>query len=202
MDNYGDIYGRAHADRRAYVSNASMISGLILAVPRDGSSLSPEGVVRSLSALVPAAVEGLVRDVVIVGSEDQTHIRDSLAQIADHAGCALLFAASEGAAISLGLSQMRAPLAFVLRAGYAPRQGFIEELADFSALASLGKMRGGVILRHERNGLARLLRLPAPPAGLLSWRESLARNPAKDLTDLSRQISARSQFSCGVLGVG
>jgi hypothetical protein len=67
-----------------------MLSAVVLATdlsrPRGASS---EAVVRTLSALVPAAIEGIVRDVTLACAGDSAELR----KIADHAGCEIVEAA-------------------------------------------------------------------------------------------------------------
>jgi hypothetical protein len=82
--------------------------------------------VRTLSALVPAAIEGIVRDVTLACAGDIAELR----KIADHAGCEIAEAADPAGAIAAGLASARGDLLLILRAGYAPQSGFIEEIAD------------------------------------------------------------------------
>jgi hypothetical protein len=104
-----------------------MLSAVVLATDRSTpQSASPEAVVRTLSALVTAAIEGLVRDVTLATGGESLELR----KIADHAGCEIAEAADPAGAIAAGLASARGDLLLVLRAGYAPQAGFIEEIAD------------------------------------------------------------------------
>ncbi len=104
-----------------------MLSAVVLATDRSApQSASPEAVVRTLSALVTAAIEGLVRDVTLATGGESLELR----KIADHAGCEIAEAADPAGAIAAGLASARGDLLLVLRAGYAPQAGFIEEIAD------------------------------------------------------------------------
>jgi hypothetical protein len=200
VDNSVDSSPSSRPGRDAALCKASMISGVILAFPGgDAAPVSNEGVVRSLAVLVPAAVEHLVRDVVLAGL--RTGARSELDAIADHAGCSLLFADSEAEALRLGLEAARRPLALVMRAGYAPRQGFLAELADFASNAASPAMRGGAVLREERRGLARFASLSAAPAALLASRAGLLEQDFRGFADLTRRMRPKTRFECGVLRI-
>ena len=104
-----------------------MLSAIVLATDRSApQSASSEAVVRSLSALVSAAIEGIVRDVTLASAGHSEELR----KIADHAGCEIAEASDPAGAIAAGLASARGDLLLVLRAGYAPQAGFIEEIAD------------------------------------------------------------------------
>ncbi len=84
-----------------------------------------EAIVRTLGALVPLAVEGLVRDVAIAGRSEE-----SLADIADHAGCGLFEAGLPGEALGQAARAARFEHLFLIKAGIAPEAGFADELVD------------------------------------------------------------------------
>ena len=90
-----------------------------------GADVAPEAIVRSLSALVRGAVEGLIGDVTIAGAAG-----DQLAEIADHAGCGFVEVADPAQGLFRGITASRGPALFLLQAGYAPNAGFIEEAGD------------------------------------------------------------------------
>ncbi len=145
-----------------------MLSAIIIV--SDGNvpvSPSPEAVVRTLSALVPAAIEGLVRDVVLAapgGNKD-------LARIADHAGCEVAEADEPGSVIAAGLKAARGDALLILRAGHAPERGFFEEMADLNdRLGLLGSIR---VRALPETFLTRLLPGLAPSVGLVALRRSL-----------------------------
>ncbi len=126
-----------------------MLSAIILACDRSAPQpASLEAVVRSLSSLVPATIEGLVRDVTLASAGDNEDLR----KIADHAGCEIAMAADFADVIAAGLAAARGDLLLILRAGFAPQAGFIEEVSD-------------CFQRATRPGA---LRFRAVPAGLLT----------------------------------
>jgi len=99
-----------------------MLSAVVLATDLSRPlGASSEAVVRTLSALVPAAIEGIVRDVTLASAGDIAELR----KIADHAGCEIAEAADPAGAIAAGLASARGDLLLILRAGYAPQSGFI-----------------------------------------------------------------------------
>ena len=104
-----------------------MLSAIVLAADRSSpQSASSEAVVRTLSALVTVAIEGLVRDVTLACGAESLELR----KIADHAGCEIAEAVDPAGAIAAGLASARGDVLLVLRAGYAPQAGFIEEISD------------------------------------------------------------------------
>ena len=88
-----------------------MLSALVLA-PQNAPPHAAAMVVRSLAALVPLVVQGLVRDVLLVGPATS-----AWQGIADHGGCGL----AETMAKAMVLA--REPWVFVLQAGFAPVAG-------------------------------------------------------------------------------
>src|SRR5271157_1461649 len=105
-----------------------MISALVLSPSlraRQPLPRASEAVARSLRALVRAAVEGVLRDVAIIGPGG-----DDLAVLADHAGCAFVETGSTKDGLTRAVAQMRANILFVLEGGYAPPSGFAEEVGD------------------------------------------------------------------------
>ena len=84
-----------------------------------------EGVVRTLSAFVGAAVRGLVREAMLVGPPQMR-----LGYIADHAGCAVFEAKSEADGLTHALATSRAKHVLIVRAGYVPETGFAEAIED------------------------------------------------------------------------
>ena len=100
-----------------------------------GAVVAPEAIVRTLAALVAASVRGLVRDVVLAGPKQA-----NLGLIADHAGCICVEAAGEADYLRGALALVRAEDLLVLRPGYVPETGFIDEIED---LLAEGAIRGG-----------------------------------------------------------
>jgi hypothetical protein len=130
-------------------------------------SASPEAVVRTLSSLVPAAIEGLVRDLVLAGLTGQGDLRN----IADHAGCELAEADDPSAVLAQGLRLARGDALLILRAGRAPERALFEEVSDLAD--GLHRRRALRIQAAPETFLSRLVPALAPTAGLLALRGAL-----------------------------
>jgi hypothetical protein len=130
-------------------------------------SPSPEAVVRTLSALVPAAIEGLIRDVVLAGPSGHAELRS----IADHAGCELAEAPQLGAVIAEGMRRTRGDALLILRAGRAPERALFEELTDLAD--ELHRLRVLRIRAMPESFAARLLPGLAPAVGLVALKSAL-----------------------------
>lgn len=134
---------------------------------------------RTLAALVPAAVEGIVREVIIAdgGSTDAT------LKIADQAGTAIVSSApGRGVQLKAGASAARFPWLLFLHADTVLEAGAIEEAAEFIERIDNGQRRPTAAvfrLRFDDEGLAprlvekvvavrtRALKLPYGDQGLL-----------------------------------
>ena len=104
-----------------------MLSAIVLVADTvSPEALSPEAIVRTLSSLVPCVVEGLVRDLTLATSSDIPLLRE----IADHAGCDIAVANTPAGLLAAGLASARGDWILAIRAGYAPRSDFSEEIAD------------------------------------------------------------------------
>ena len=132
------------------------------------NAASPEAVVRTLAALVPSVVEGLVRDVTLAAPVGAPQIRD----IADHAGCTLAESGS-GAALSAGFAAARGDLILVLLAGRAPGAGFSGEVADRFEVAASRAPRSAILRAEPDKFHRRLLPALAPVEGLIVRRPDL-----------------------------
>lgn len=123
-----------------------MLSALIVVadarVPRP---CSPVAVARTLAALMPALVEGVIRDAVLASLASDA----SASLVAEEAGCGLASVMSPDRVIEAGLAQLKGDALFVLRAGYAPRSGFVEEVADL-----LARWPVAALMRREPHNLA------------------------------------------------
>jgi len=131
-----------------------------------------ERLVRSLSSLIRANVEGLLGDVAIAGPSGQ-----GLGLIADQAGCGLFEAPAESEWLRRAIDAARGPELFLLRSGFAPLAGFIEEAGDF--LRAQGADKSGsapvALLRAAPETFAeRLFPRAAPLAGLIAPRDRCA----------------------------
>ena len=128
-----------------------------------------ERVVRTLSSLIRANVEGLLGDVAIAGPAAQ-----GLGVIADHAGCGLIEGDAEGEWLFRAVEAARGPELFILRSGFAPQAGFIEEAGDFlRALADggPGSAAAALLLAAPESFAERLFPRAAPAAGLIAPRD-------------------------------
>ncbi len=148
-----------------------MLSAIVLyeSAPRPARIDPAESLVRTLGSLVKASVEGLLGDVAIAGPSDL-----GLGLIADHAGCGLIEAADERQWLHGAIEAARGPDLLLLRSGFAPEAGFIEEATDFLRESSARQTAGGhaAILRAApASFLERLFPRLAPLAGLIAPRE-------------------------------
>jgi rSAM/selenodomain-associated transferase 2 len=101
---------------------------------------SQAGLAGALASLVPAAVDGLVREVIIVdaGSSDQT------AAIVDHAGARLISSErGRGKQLAAGAAQARFPWLLFLHADTALAAGWEREAVEFMARVDTGERRPG-----------------------------------------------------------
>ena len=137
-------------------------------------SPSPEAVVRTLAALVPAVVAGIARDFTLAGVTGAP----GMEEIADHAGCALALAERPEGVLAAGLASARGDLLLVLRAGFAPGAGFVDEAGDLMA----GGFSGVALLRAEA--------------------ETLVTRLAPDLASVQGVIVARSRLATGARDIG
>lgn len=145
-----------------------MLTGIVIITPQNvpGSDV-PRALVRSLSALVSAAVEGVLRDMIVASALPETA---DLSRVADHAGCDFVTGADPAAALMAALGKARGANLFVLRPGRAPEQGYIDELAE---IASGSKP---ALLRERASGfVTRLFPAFCPVAGVVGARADLQR---------------------------
>ncbi len=161
----------------ALVLSPSLVAGK--SVPR-----ASEAVARSLSALVRAAVEGILRDVAIAGPEGE-----HLAVLADHAGCDFIETSTAQQALSLGLGRMRGDICFIVEGGYAPPSGFVDEAGDILREADL--FRGALLRRAPHSFFTRLAPGFAQPVGALVVRSTLNGAAPRDLADVIRHAKIR-----------
>lgn len=159
-----------------------MLSALVIATDGKDAPVAPDALVRTLAALVPAAIEGLVRDLTLAGLAGH-----DLASIADHAGCEFSESVAAGDVLSQGLKLVRGPHVFVLRAGHAPEAGFIEEIGDFLNRSGAAE-RGALIRQKAESFLPTLLPALSPVVGLISSRQKLVDAKARDFSALVRHV--------------
>ena len=159
-----------------------MLSVLILAADGNQAPAKPEALVRTLAALVPAAIEGLVRDLTISGLAGA-----DLAAIADHAGCEFSESAHASDVLANGLKWVRGPHVFVLLAGHAPEAGFIEEMGDVLNRSNAGA-RGALMRQKPERFLPTLLPILSPIVGVMSSREKMVQAQAVTFSKLVAQV--------------
>ncbi len=168
-----------------------MLSAIVL-VPsqtvRVSARPAAEALVRTLSALVPAAIEGVLRDVIIAAATGVA----GLEQIADHAGCGLEDAAQPRDALCKALAATREANIFLIMAGRAPETGFAEELAEL-----LGDGQNRARMR-DRPGtlLTRIAPGLAPAAALLAPRDVLLKIADDEMSRMSRRLGSAPSLRC------
>ena len=158
-----------------------------------------ERLVRSLSSLIRANVEGLLGDVAIAGPTGQ-----DLGLIADQAGSGLIEAATEAEWLRGAIEAARGPQLFLLRSGFAPQAGFIEEAGD---LVARGIRRRAARLRAAPDGFVqRLFPGAAPLAGLIAPRDrclaALAAKPAMTFAALAQSFDSAPALRTDARRVG
>jgi hypothetical protein len=154
---------------------------LSVIIPTDGVE---QTTVATLAALVPGAAAGVVREVVLVDRAAS----DTIARVADVAGCSYLaFDGTHAAALVAGAKRARAPWLMFLHAGAVLESGWIEETTQFIQTVSMGDRPRAAVFRYARSpyasatmrdGLKFLARTVAGPSveqGLLIARDHYER---------------------------
>lgn len=145
----------------------------------------PAGLSRTLASLVPGAVEGLIREVIVLSSEST-----SVAKVADHAGCRL---AAPGDVDQI-VSTAKGDWLLVLPSGVVLSPGWVEPVSDFLANAE-NRSGGGRFrpARPDRLSLMRWFRLRQDPLarGALVRRRDAARVGSKGLGSLAGGVRLR-----------
>jgi glycosyltransferase involved in cell wall biosynthesis len=172
---------------------------------------SERALMRTLSALVPGALDGLVREVIVAdgGSGDET------AAVADVAGCTFMPGeASLARRLNAAAATARASWLMFLRPGTVPQSGWIGEVRQFteqsSGLERVAVFRPGHFMPSPVAAAMALLKAalgapPRPEQGLLIGREfyvalgGCADTAADAETDLLRRIGRRRivMLGCG-----
>jgi hypothetical protein len=144
---------------------------------------------RTLAALVPAKVEGILCDVRIAGPPAM-----GLGMIANHAGCALVEAEGEANRLHLALQAAHGPDVFLLRCGRAPEPGFIEEMHEFFAKNAKSKSPAAGLRAAPESLFERVFPSLAPIAGLIASRDLMLRMPRGGFQELARGIGPGTTF--------
>jgi hypothetical protein len=172
-----------------------MLTAIVLANSQEKQGFArgaAEQTARTLAFLVSAAVQGLVRDAVLVGEESA-----ALRHVADYAGCTLVTESDPAAALMAALSSGRAEHVFLLTAGYAADPPLLDEIRDF---LEFGRGRGSVcgLVREMPRGLVqRVLPAASPLAGLVAPRDKSRTASARDLADMARRLRPKVTFKAG-----
>jgi hypothetical protein len=151
-----------------------MLSAVISVSGKDAAPARADPAValaRSLTALVPAMIEGLLADVTIAGPQGY-----ELAAVADYAGCGFVEALGERDWLSAAFTRAKGASLLVMRAGFFPGVGFIEELRDCLA----GGDPRGVFRAAPERWPERLLPNLAPPAAAMAATDIWRACPAQD----------------------
>jgi hypothetical protein len=108
-------------------------------------------VVATLSALVPGAAAGVIREVTLVDRARS----EAIARVADVAGCHFLaFEGSRSAALAAGAKRARSEWLMFLHPGAVLDTGWIDEAAQFIQTVSLGGRPRAGIFRYARSPYA------------------------------------------------
>jgi hypothetical protein len=173
-----------------------MLTAIVLANPQKEQGVArraSEETARTLAFLVSAAVQGLVRDAVLIG-EDSAALR----YVADYAGCTLVIEPDPAKALGEALAAARSEHVLLLKAGYAAEPPLIDEIRDF---LEFGRGREGVCgLAREMAGgfVQRVLPGMSPLAGLVAPRDQSRAANARDLSDMARRLRPAVTFKAGV----
>ena len=155
--------------------------------------------IDTLAALVPAAADGLVRDLVLAAREETSFLR----QVSDAAGCAVAIHPDEASLAARVAADTKGPWVMVLSPGFVPGGDWMAEAADFienagpgsEAAASLYPARGGLRVRLAckwANLRASVVGQAHPHLGLLGSKATVA-TPSRrvNITRLSSPIYDR-----------
>lgn len=142
-----------------------------------------EALARSLAALVPAAVEGFVREVIVCDRGSTDHTR----YVAEHAGCHFL---ADGG-IAAGIRQAKADWLLFLEPGARPAEGWTEAVALHAARQSMAA-RFSRARADRAPFLARVFSASRPLAeGLLITKRQALATSGKDAEAIARGLATR-----------
>ena len=161
---------------------ALMLSTIVFSPPASAPGMRLAGpLMRTLAALVPATIEGVVRDVTLL----QVGEADGVASIADEAGCRLVEEQDFPAALARSVAAARSPWIFVVKAGTVPSRIFGEEAAR--ALEEASAEGGALLLRESPRGWARWFPSLAPVVGVILPRDRLTGKRCTNFAEVVRQ---------------
>ncbi len=145
--------------------------------------------VRTLSALVPGVVEGVLRDVQLIATASEP----DLASVADHAGCAYV-AADLSQALPRAAAAARSPYLFVVLAGVSFDRALTDEMGGLGGRHESWLADGIGLKAMETGALGRLLPRLAPTVGILTTRDQLLSKTAPTIPSLWRKLRPRRLF--------
>jgi hypothetical protein len=172
-----------------------MLTAIVLANSQGKQGLAPqppEQAARTLAFLVSAAVQGVVRDAVLIGEGSA-----ALRYVADYAGCTLVTEPDPAKALGEALAAARSEQVFLLKAGYAAEPRLIDEIRDF---LEFGPGREGVcgLVREMAGGFVqRVLPSTSPLAGVVATRDKSRAAKARDVSDMVRRLRPAITFKTG-----
>jgi hypothetical protein len=181
-----------HSARREPCYGAVMLS-VVIPVAHPEPAL-----VDTLAALVPAAADGLLRDVVLAGSAESEFLR----RVADAAGCGLLAVSGDRpSTVASGARQVKGPWVLVLEPGLVPggdwmaeTEAFLEEAEPGDAAAYSLAPRGPLarqLRAHALNWRCQIMGQAHPLQGLIAARDILAQGRPVRVTRLASPVHDR-----------
>lgn len=179
---------------------------------------SERALAHTLAALVPGALDGVVREVIVADAGSQ----DGTAKVADVAGCRfMVLPGDRGARLSAAAAAARADWLWFVQPGSIPGSTWIEELGRFIRECELtsATQQAAVFRPQSRRGRspmalamigAALGARPSPSQGLLTAKslyQSMGGHAAKAAdpeTDLLRRLGRRRivLLGCGMAQAG
>jgi hypothetical protein len=181
---------------------------------------SERALAHTLAALVPGALDGVVREVIVADAGSQ----DGTAKVADVAGCRfMVLPGDRGARLSAAGAAARADWLWFVQPGSIPGSTWIEELGRFIRECELTSATQQAAVfrpqsRHGRSPMAEALAMigaalgarPSPSQGLLTAKslyQSMGGHAAKAAdpeTDLLRRLGRRRivLLGCGMAQAG
>jgi hypothetical protein len=172
-----------------------MLTAIVLANSQKKQGLAPsapEEAARTLAFLVSAAVQGLVRDAVLIGQDSA-----ALRYVADYAGCTLVSESEPAKALGEALTTARSEQVFLLKAGYAAEPPLIDEIRDFLEFGRGREGASGLVRAMPDGFVQRVLPGMSPLAGLVARRDKSRAANARDLTDMARRLRPAVTLKAG-----